>query len=539
MKVHNFQLIFYGYNADSLGYMDGTTWRSGNSVKNYQSSIMKNTITDITLPSDVPDRMSYISQNVAYKNAEKKEKFDAEDSERKMSYSWSENGDSGEKLRVMASKNKDTNFEYEFLGWSKSIKTPSETFTASDADYHVDASGYIQEEIKIDEPDSVCGKPVHTLVLYPVFKKVPIHNFSVTLDSNSGNGLRVYNASSGSWSNNWTDTFNYPNSNGTKARVTENSHDWTYDNFWKERGVSAYRNQDSNYTYEFAGWSTTKVEASENPDMSNKIDWREDSRTPSTDENHPNNYVNGFIYKTITSSCSLSPCQGGEHNVKLYAIWKRTPRTKTYTLMFNANGGENAPADMNKPETYNGSRWTGFAEFTLTNAQIAEAGMKNKKLVFVGWNEQSNSDQGKYGERITDNTELEQLTQNLTNPYKLSGTAYENEKTLYAVWWHEFNLEYDANGGSNAPEHEHAYTKHANFPFEISMDIPTHSAGYRFLGWSEKKTTPGQGTEEDVQFEASTSSQKNDWNVTAAGDPSSDEYGYTGKKLYAVWGPAN
>ena len=168
-------------------------------------------------------------------------------------------------------------------------------------------------------------------------------------------------------------------------------------------------------------------------------------------------------------------------------------------------------------------------------------------MVFVGWHENERSDSGRYGEQIHTNEEIENLTQSLISPYVITNTAastslpaYTTEKTLYAIWWHEFNLVYDANGGSGAPEHEHAYVKNPNFEFEISKDIPTHASGYTFLGWSENQITPGQGTEADVQINASPQSgPKVDWNVPAAGDPSSDDYGYTEKKLYAVWGPPN
>ena len=407
-------------------------------------------------------------------------------------------------------------------------------------DYAVDADGYVQKNIEItdpeidtSDPESKCTKPTHTLVLYPVFKKVAVHNFSVTFNLRGGYYLRTLNNAGTSWTTTRTFTYYQPE-DGKKVDVDSavRAKEWTNDNFWKTRGFGAqwYGDMDSNYTYEFAGWTT---------DKDSKI-YVDEGATPNvTWESAGTNYVgDGFIKDTIKAECSNNPCDGGTHNVNLYAIWKRTPRTKTYTLKFNANGGENAPADIVQSDTYNGS-WKGYSEFTLTNQQIINAGMKNKKLVFVGWHENKNADQGRFGEKNTTNSELEQLTQILKNPYKFEATGYANEKTLYAIWWFEFNLDYDANGGSNAPEHEHAYTKNPNFPFEISKDKPTHSAGYKFLGWSEEKTTPGQGTEADVQLHPSTNDNKVDWNVLAAGDPSSDEYGYTGKILYAVWGPAN
>lgn len=99
----------------------------------------------------------------------------------------------------------------------------------------------------------------------------------------------------------------------------------------------------------------------------------------SGDQAHMTPYVNGFIKDPITVSCDKNPCEGGNHNVTLYAVWKRTPRVKTYTLKFDVNGGENSPADITQEAIYDTTDARNSRSFTLTNQQIADAGMKNKK----------------------------------------------------------------------------------------------------------------------------------------------------------------
>lgn len=164
-------------------------------------------------------------------------------------------------------------------------------------------------------------------------------------------------------------------------------------------------------------------------------------------------------------------------------------------------------------------------------------------MVFVGWHENAKADQGRYGERNIANEELEQLTRGLINSYKITNTEtsttltkYNTEKTLYAIWWYEYQLDYDANGGSGAPEHEHAYTSDKQYDFRISNDKPTHAAGYEFLGWSETQIQAGAGTEADVQYKASAEGAEVRYLVSISGSPDDEDYGFTGKRLYAVWG---
>jgi len=48
----------------------------------------------------------------------------------------------------------------------------------------------------------------------------------------------------------------------------------------------------------------------------------------------------------------------------------------------------------------------------------------------------------------------EHLNPDFTTEPALASSVYVSEKTLYAIWWYEFKLIYDANGGSGGIEFE-------------------------------------------------------------------------------------
>ena len=545
VKIHNFRLIFSSEGSTNLGYTDNGTW------KNISPAPARVDSKDIREYLVDEGKATYLPSSYFNGISKDSGKLDAETNTElgttaRKDYTWGDGigADTGEEIRLAARKSSDNNYVYEFLGWSKDKKDPATNYTTSDVDYTVNSDGYIQQNIKIEDPGDPCEKATHVVVLYPVFKKTAIHNFQLVLNTNGGSGIRSYNSNTGAWTGSSGNlTLNYPNANGTKTVVSESSHKWTSANDWANKGYSAYRNQSPEYIYEFVGWSKKALDPSDNPVIpdEDKIAWTELSRTDSTAASHPNQYVNGFITGDIEVKCDKDPCEGGNHTVNIYAVWKRVPRSKTFTLNFDANGGVNPPNSMTTTTTYDGTNSWNTGKFTLTNQQISESGMKNKRLAFVGWHENKNADQGKYGEPNRANDELLQLTQLLTNPYPITvgSSTYSGEKTLYAIWWFEYLLEYDANGGSGAPEHEHVYTSDTSYNFRISNDKPTHAAGYKFLGWSTKAVAAGQGTESDVEYKASTSDTAVRYLLQMGSDKESDDYGYAETKLYAVWGPAN
>ncbi|MBR5201658.1 MAG: InlB B-repeat-containing protein [Clostridia bacterium] len=126
----------------------------------------------------------------------------------------------------------------------------------------------------------------------------------------------------------------------------------------------------------------------------------------------------------------------------LYAVWE----LNTYDVVYNANGGENAPAGQVK---------THFEDLTLTTEIPTKEGH-----TFKGWATSANGEV-KYA----------------------PGDVYSNEEPieLYAVWQiNTYTVTYDANGGEGAPE---AQSKVYGDYLTISIATPTRE-GHTFLGWS-------------------------------------------------------
>ena len=186
----------------------------------------------------------------------------------------------------------------------------------------------------------------------------------------------------------------------------------------------------------------------------------------------------GWNTKSDGSGVGYSP--GGTYSanagVILYAIWARL----TYTITFNANEGENAPAAQTK--TYG-------IDLTLTDSEPTREG-----YAFVGW--------------ATSNTAV-------SADYQPGDTySAEGNATLYAVWQlviETHTLTYDANGGTGAPASEtQTYSVLSPTSFTVSSTQPTKT-GHTFSGWSS--TASGS-----VEYAAGDS-------IPASAD----------KTLYAVW----
>ena len=152
-------------------------------------------------------------------------------------------------------------------------------------------------------------------------------------------------------------------------------------------------------------------------------------------------------------------------NYYIYIVAKKpnpTPTKYTYHLIheFNYVGG---------------TRWDITA---TTAAESYQLDVNNGKPTrngysFAGWADMANAAAAKYfgGERIT-------LTKD--NP----------TKTIYAVWMPDFELRYDANGGTGAPASQ---TRTASAPtvnkvtFTVPDQTPT-KADYTFKGWADSAT---------------------------------------------------
>ncbi len=137
--------------------------------------------------------------------------------------------------------------------------------------------------------------------------------------------------------------------------------------------------------------------------------------------------------------------------VTLYAVWVET--TPTYTVSFDANGGNGAPVAQTK---------TKGTDLTLSTKTPSRSG-----YTFAGWSTSSTA----------------------SSPTYYPGGKYtaDASATLYAVWVKapsSYIISYDANGGTGAPSSQ---IKNENVSATLSSTTPTRS-GYKFLGWSASST---------------------------------------------------
>ena len=137
-------------------------------------------------------------------------------------------------------------------------------------------------------------------------------------------------------------------------------------------------------------------------------------------------------------------------NVTLYAVWT----ANSYTIHYDANGGQNAPEDQHCE--YGQS-------VTITSKKPTMTG-----FVFKGWSRDKNAAAAAYvsGETV----------KNLV-------TDEGGSVTFYAVWDEDsFGLKYNANGGTNASS-KVVYYEYNESGRTLSNNKPTRT-GYYFLGWS-------------------------------------------------------
>jgi uncharacterized repeat protein (TIGR02543 family) len=136
---------------------------------------------------------------------------------------------------------------------------------------------------------------------------------------------------------------------------------------------------------------------------------------------------------------------------------EKTVDDTTYTVTYNANGGNAAPGEQS---------FKSNEAITISSVIPYRTG-----YTFLGWNTDPNAIVAKYvpGENV----------------------FFTNTETLYAVWKMESLSEvdtiiitYDVNGGDDAPSAE---TFLLGEEIRISVTWPTR-ADYRFLGWSKSST---------------------------------------------------
>ena len=162
----------------------------------------------------------------------------------------------------------------------------------------------------------------------------------------------------------------------------------------------------------------------------------------------------GYTFKgwSTSSTATKASYQPGDNytsnsNVTLYAVWEKIQ----YNISYDANGGSGAPSTQSK---YHGST------LTLRSAKPTRTG-----YIFKGWSTSSTATKASYqpGDNYTSNSNV----------------------TLYAVWEKiQYNISYDANGGSGAPSDQ---SKYYDSTITLRSGKPTRK-GYLFKGWSTRST---------------------------------------------------
>lgn len=144
------------------------------------------------------------------------------------------------------------------------------------------------------------------------------------------------------------------------------------------------------------------------------------------------------------------------HDTTVYAVWEINP----YNLIYDANGGTNAPA------TQTGNYGT--------NLVVSSGKPVREGYTFKGWSE---------NDKATDADTAYAPGANYVVP--------AHDTTVYAIWdANKYNLIYDVNGGDTDTTPD---TQSGEFGSAIIVDYEDPSRdGYTFLGWNEDSnaTTP-------------------------------------------------
>mgnify|MGYP003018211244 CR=1 FL=1 len=237
------------------------------------------------------------------------------------------------------------------------------------------------------------------------------------------------------------------------------------------------------------------------------------------DSSRPLGYQNPVLLKTITVTCQDSTGHSGyNHSVKLKEFYPDDTKdwtgwefdsyytkgkeqatfysstSSTVNATANVTGSEPYPCSKNfylvykepTPTKYTyhlihefnyvgGTRWDIMATTAAESYQIdVNKGKPTRdRYKFDGWADTANATTASYfgGELIT-------LTKD--NPIK----------TIYAVWKPIFELRYDANGGTGAPDSQ-TYTALSATSTQATFTVPNQTPtkeGYTFKGWADSAT---------------------------------------------------
>ena len=320
------------------------------------------------------------------------------------------------------STTKPTRKYYTFLGWSKNKNATSAQYVGNDT-----YTGGV------------------SMTLYAVWQE---NTRTVTYNANGGTGApaaqsaKVNTAITISSAKPTRENFTFVGW-GTSANAKVVSYE-AGDSYTSKESITLYAIWEENeapvvsYTVSFNANGGTGAPANQTVEAGQKL------TIPSTTPSRENYNFIGWSLDNNATSADYLPGKSYmiKSNVTLYAVWS----VKTFTITYDANGGEGAPEE----ETLS----------VLENATITNDEPLREGYVFMGWAKSASATDASYH----------------------AGDQYDGKTdvTLYAVWAENvYVVTYDANGGSGAPAAERV-----NFGVMavISATEPTRS-GYTFIGW--------------------------------------------------------
>lgn len=364
---------------------------------------------------------------------------------------------------IPISTTKPTRANYEFLGWGTSASATTATYQPGDnlpaqtANYTLYAVWKSQQGTIVYNANNGTGAPANqTFTANPV-------TISSTAPTRNGYTFKGWSSTS-TGGVNYVGGKSYPFTLGTTTTIYAvwelNTYTVSYNMNGGSGTIASQSFNVNNRTITISSTIPTKTGYT-------FVGWNENTQATASQYNAGQSY-------TLPST----PLK----NYTLYAIWE----AKTYTIIYNANGGTGTVATQTK--TYG------------VNLTLASSGYTRTGYTLSHWNTAADNSGTAYalGSTFTDNNDATNMV-------------------LYAIWGdNDYSLIYNPNGGSGGPG---ADTKKTGQTWKVNVtNAPTRN-GHTFKGWAESNTAKSP-LYKSKTFPAATI------NVSAAN-----------KTLYAVWWP--
>lgn len=282
-------------------------------------------------------------------------------------------------------------------------------------------------------------------------------NYGMTASSGGASvSLNTFGKKSSGGSGSFTGTYSISgNSSATKTiSVTFKN----YEEDW-QGNITESATKTVSFSVTVPAWTSYTVKYNANGGSgapSSQTKWKDQTLTLSTTKPTRTGYT--FQGWATSASSSVAYASGASYtanaSVTLYAVWKAT----TYTIKYNANGGNGAPSSQTK--TY-GTALT--LSSTIPKRTSIEDNGTITEYTFKGWATSASSTSVSYqaGAKYTSNASV----------------------TLYAVWSKTvsinlYDVSYNSNGGSEVI----SQIKVKGETLKLRKTIPVKN-GYTFAGW--------------------------------------------------------